>query len=121
MTSKQTVTQPLSQRRSVAAILLSLSVAREREAAELRALAAALEIGADSDPLTPHDEVPGHTKRAGAEAMRAGKIAGAVKNGKKWFARRSAIEAYLASGEKPAAVTGNAVDSAIERALLRAR
>lgn len=103
-------------RNDVAPSLLEIEIRRivREELAAMR--------GVDSDPLMPHDEIPGHTPRAGAEAMRSGKIHGATKTGKKWYARRSAVEKYIASGIahrdiKPA----NDVEAAVERALRRAR
>lgn len=119
MATTKAIAQAPQPRRSVAAVLAALAETRLREAQELRELALALEAG-DGDEWVAHTEVAGHTPRAAAELMRSGRIAGAVKNGKRWLAKRSAVDAYIASG-KPAKVGGDDIGQLIEMNLRRAR
>lgn len=71
----------------------------------------------EGDPLVAHTDWPGVSRRQAAALARRGEIAGATKRGKTWFARRSAVEAYVSSGAQPPANdTDDEIDSIISRA-----
>lgn len=80
-------------------------IARE-EAAKL----VAASVAQSADRL-PHNKWGGFpSPREACEAARAGRVRGAVKVGRRWYATRLAIEEYIAANaEKPAAEADNIV------------
>lgn len=92
-------------------------------AAAEQALAAARELltSAAPEPEDPFVRVTRHLRglvpaRVACAACVAGQIEGATKPGKHWLARKSAVEAWIASGKPPAvADTADAVVLSWER------
>lgn len=78
--------------------------------------------GIDPDPRIPHTEwATGRTQRGNAELGASGAIDGAIKVGKKWLARRSAVDAWVtanaaqATSETPETNAAAMVDAAMSR------
>lgn len=95
---------------SLGRLLAQAADAHELAARALRA--AAEELGGEVDPLLPHDawevappnETPAQRTarhRRWTTRARRGEIEGAVHRGRSWWARRSAVEAYIAGGRRP--------------------
>lgn len=100
------------------ASLLAQAEAHEQAARAFRNAAAELEGGARATPPVETDALLAHTDwqagppnetekqrltrwRRWADVARSGQIEGATKRGRLWFARRSAVDAFLAGGQRP--------------------
>ena len=75
----------------------------------------------DADDMVPHARWPFPSRREACEAAAAGKIDGARKVGRCWYASKRALAAYLEANAAPAPCASADVVSIVDAAARRRR